>query len=273
MSIEVGAQYRFAFNVKDDTGAYVNPSVKTVTVIQPDGTTATPTVATDSLGNFHSDFTFVQEGLHSFVASTTGPVTYKTDYVHASKFRSVVGITEVKGFINDSDTASDEILRQIMMAATEKAESIVGACVQRTYTNERIMGYNSQVIKLPHAPLASETAVTSISSVFPGGPSWVTTDLVVYPDSGTVELTSQLAFWYGPWKATYTAGRMVVPEGVLLAVKEMIYDLWSIHRSYGSDDLEPTPDQTAQWEQALASYDIPPHAKSLLEPYEMPGFA
>jgi hypothetical protein len=213
------------------------------------------------------------EGLYKLVWTTTGPTTTKTDYVPTAQFRSVVSIDEVKLFIDDTDSTSDDILRQIMMAATEKAEAIVGLCVQKTFTNERISGYSAQILKMPHGPLPSDISIVSITSVFPAGPTWFTADLIVYPDSATVEPLNQLAFWYGPWKATYTAGRIVIPEGVLLAVKEMIYDLWSIHRSYGSDDLEPTPDQTAQWEQALASYDVPPHAKAYLEPYEMPGFA
>lgn len=273
MSVEVGAQYRSTLTVNDATGALTDPSTRVLTVTLPDQTTATPTPSRDSVGTFHADYTMTMEGLHKFVWTTTGPNTTRTDYVNASLFRSVVEIDDVKNFIGDVSTTSDEILRQIMMAATEKAENIVGICVQRTYTNERIMGYNAQVLKLPHGPLPSITAVTSISSVFPTGPTWTTSDLIVYPDSGTVELASQLAFWYGPWQATYTAGRAVIPEGILIAVKEMIYDLWSIHRSYGSDDLEPSPAETSQWEQTLVSYDIPPHAKTYLEPYEMPGFA
>lgn len=273
MSIEVGSQYRFTFTVKDATGALVTPTTSVVTVTLPNQTTATPSIVTDSLGTFHSDYTMTVEGSHRFNVTTTGPVTTRTDYVNAAGFRSVVGIDEVRTFLGETDTSRDTILRQVMMAATERAESIVGTCVQRTYTNERIPGQTRQVLKMPHTPLPTDTSIVSITSVFPNGPTWATTDLIVYPDSGTVETLSRIPFWWGPWKATYTAGRLVIPEVVQLAVKEIIYDLWSSQRPFGADSFEPGPEETARWEQMLASYDIPPHAKSLLQQEEQPGFA
>lgn len=273
MATEVGSQYRFSFTVKDDTGTPVNPATKTVTVTLPDQTTATPSVVADSTGTFHADYTFAQEGLHKFVAATTGPVTSKTDYAAANVFRSVIGIDETRNYIGETDTTKDAVLRQVMAALTDKAESIAGTCVQRRIVDERVTGSLRQVLRLGRAPLPTDTAVESVTSVFPGGPSWVTADLIVYPDSGTLELASQLPFWWGPWKVTYTAGRLVVPERIQLAVKEMVFDFWASQRSYGPGDLEPGMDDTARWETALAQYEIPPHAKSLLEIEAQPGFA
>lgn len=273
MSIEVGAQYRFSFTVKDDTGALVNPTTKVVTVTLPNQTTATPSITTDSLGTFHSDYTMTVDGLHKFNITTTGPVTTRTDYVNAAQFRSVLGIDEARTYVGETDTSRDSILRQVMMSATERAESIVGVCVQRVFTNERIPGSTRAVLKMPHVPLPTDTSITSISSVFPNGPAWTTPDLIVYPDSGTVEPLSRIPFWWGPWKATYTAGRLVIPESVLLAVKEIIYDLWATQRPFGADSFEPGPEDTARWEQMLSSYELPPHAKALLEQEAQPGFA
>ena len=114
----------------------------------------------------------------------------------------------------------------------------------------------------------------SISSVWSGGPSWTPDELIVYPDTATVEAESfVMPFWYGPWQATYTAGRKVIPMSFQLALKESIFDFWASQRPYGPDQLAPGMDDTSRWETALASYDLPPHAKSLLEPYELPGFA
>ena len=270
MSVEVGSQYRSTLTVTDATGALVNPATKVLTVTLPDGTTATPSVVSDGTGLFHSDYTIAQEGLHVFVWTTTAPVTSRTDYLNANVFRSVIGIDEARQFINDTDTTKDPILRQMMAAATELAEGIVGSCIQRTYTNERIPGFDKQVIRLPHAPVIS---VTSIVSVYSGGPVWNTADLIIYPDSGTVEPTSLIPFWWGPWSATYVAGRLVIPERVQLAVKEIILDLWATQRPYGLDEMEPGPEDTARYEQMLASYEMPPHARALLEREAMPGFA
>lgn len=273
MSYEVGSIYRAAFTVMDDTGALADPAAKTVTVTLPDQTTATPTINRDSLGTFHADYTLAQEGLHKISVQTTGPLTNKTDYVNAGVWRSIIGVDEARSFVGidaDEDITS---LRQILAAATEMAEGIAGSCVQRRFVNERVTGVSRQVIRLPHAPLPSETAVETITSVYPGGPTWDNSMLIVYPDSGTVEVSSLwIPFWYGPWKVTYTAGRLVIPERIQLAVKEVVFDLWSLLRPYATDRLEPGPEDTARYEQMIAGYTMAPHAKAMLELEAIPGF-
>lgn len=274
MSVEVGSQYRFTFTVTDATGTLITPASYSVTAKLPDGTSASPSVVQDSTGTFHADYTGTQEGLHTFIAQTTGPVTYRSDYVNFNVFRSIIGIDEARNYIGYTEGDRDDILRMCMAAATELVESIVGACVQRRYVDERVPGSNANVIRLPHAPLPTDQSVETIKSVFPTGPVWTDpTQFVVYPDSGTVELYSLVPFWRGPWKVTYTAGRLVIPQKIQLAVKEIIYDMWSNQRPYGASDLEPGPEDTARWEQMLASYAIPPHAEVLLESEEQPGFA
>jgi hypothetical protein len=274
MSVEVGSLYRSTLTVTDSTGALVAPTTKVLTVTLPDQTLATPTVVTDSTGHYHVDYAVTQEGLHKFVWVTTGPQTSRTDFLNANAWRSVVGIDEVREYINYVDTDKDAILRHIMLSATELVESICGVCVQRTFTDERIPGTEKQVIRLPHGPLPNANAVTSITSVWPGGPTWAGDALIVYPDSATVEPSSWMSpFWYGPWKATYVAGRTIISANIQLAVKEIIYDLWAIQRPFGLDSLELGPEETAAYETALSSYEMPPHAKSLLEKEAMPGFA
>jgi hypothetical protein len=274
MSYEVGSLYRTTLAVRDANGNLTDPATQVLTVTLPDQTTGTPSIVHDSTGNFHVDYAFPMEGLYRLTWTTTGPVTQRTDYVNAAMWRSILGIDETKVFINDSDADKDPILRQILSAALEEAEKIVGVCVPRRFVDERIPGSEKQVLRMPHGPLPDENAVETITSVYPGGPSWTSDQLIVYPDSGTVEVSSLwVPFWYGPWKATYTAGRRVVSESIQLAVKEMVYDMWSIQRPYGANALEPGPEDTARWEQMIASYQIPPHAKALLGGEEQPGFA
>lgn len=267
MSYEVGSLYT-------STCTVVNPASAAVTVTLPDNTQDTPANSTNPDGNPYVAYPLTLEGLYKFTWVTTGPVDAQSDYVNASVFRSIVGIDEVRYFINDTDTSRDAILRQMMATATELAEGICGACVQRRYVDERIPGYsNRYVLRLPHGPLPTDQAIESITSVWAGGPSWTTDMLIVYPDSATVELAAMLPFWLGPWRATYTAGRAVIPDGIQLAVKEIIYDLWSTQRPYGADSLEPGPEQTATYEALVAGYDMPPHARAMLENEAMPGFA
>lgn len=272
---EVGESYTTSILVEDSGGNATDPSTIVLTITLPDQTTVMPSVTHDSVGNYHVDYTFTQEGLHIFQWVTTAPATTKTNYVPVTVFRSIVSIEDTKTFVNFNPTSDEGLLRQIMMAATELIEEVVGTCVIRTFTNERIPGgYQARVLKLPHGPLVDETSITSISSVRTGGPTWTQAngDFVVYPDSATVELTSYLPFWFGPWKATYTAGRAVISQKIQLAAFEICYDMWATQRPYGADSLEPGPDATAKWEMLVNAYKIPAHAMALLSGEERPGF-
>jgi hypothetical protein len=275
MSYEVGTLYTSDLAVTDEQGAPVDTSTQVLTITLPDGTTVIPVVTHDSIGNYHVDYQLTQEGLYRFYWTTTGPVTSKSEYVNAEVFRSIIGMAEAKTFINFDSGSDEDILRQIMGAATELAESIAGSCVQRQLTNIRIPGNSKPALRLPRGPLPSESAVTSVSSIYGGGPSWTYAngDLIVSPESGVVQLASLVSFWMGPWKATYTVGRVVIPPSIQLAVKEIIYDMWSTQRPYGANEMEPGPEATARFEQMVASYQIPSHAMTLLSKFEIPGFA
>lgn len=273
MSHAVGSAFQATFAVYDTDSVLTDPTEITLTITLPDQTTVTPTPVHDSMGTYHYDYTFAAEGLHKFSWLAIDPAAQKTDYANAAEWRSVIGIDEAKDFVHFGTGDDESILLQILAAATELAEGIVGICVPKRYVNQRVPGTDRAVIRLPNAPLLSDQSIESITSVWTGGPSWVTADLIAYPDSATCESADMIPFWLGPWKATYTAGRTVISESIQLAVKEIILDLWAMHRPYGADELEPGPEATARWEQMLASYQIPPHAKVLLEAEELPGFA
>lgn len=274
MTSDVGSLYRSALEVRDTTGVLVAPATKVLTITLPDQTTQTPAVTTDATGLYHVDFQFTQAGLHGFQWTTTGPVTSRTDYENAVVYRSVVGLSELRTFLNLNDTSRDDVLRQIAASATEAAEQIVGTCVIRTITNEHIPGNVRKTIRLPSGPLPDATSVTSVTSVWPNGPTWGVSDLMVYPESGTCEPVNFQGFWYGPWKATYRAGRTIIPQRIILAVCEIVYDLWATQRMVGSDMQYPGLSDTATYETAMPpDYRIPPHARALLEAEAMPGFA
>lgn len=274
MSNEVGSLYRSVLSVTDANGTAVDAATAVLTVTLPDGTIATPSVTHDGTGAYHVDYLFIQEGLHKFLWTTTGPVTSKSDYQSAEVFRSILSLDDAKNFVNFGASSNEDILRQIMQAATELCEGIVGSCVQRTLTNVRIPGRSKMAIRLPGAPVPSISSVVSIQSIWSSGPMWTYAngDLIVSPESGVVELASMVPFWQGPWTANYTVGRLVIPQSVQLAAKEIVYDMWSTQRPYGMDEMEPGPEATARFEQMISLYTIPAHAKALLSTYEMPGF-
>lgn len=274
MANEVGSLYRSSLSVTDANGAAIDAASATLTVTLPDGTSVTPLVTHDGTGLYHVDYQFAQEGLHKFVWVTAGPNTSRTDYANADIFRSIVGIDEVKDYINYGNSSNEDVLRQVMQAATELCEKVVGSCVQRTLTNVRIPGNSKVAIRLPQGPVPTASSVISIRSIYPSGPIWTYAngDFTVSPESGVVELNSLSPFWQGPWTANYTVGRLVIPQSIQLAAKEIVFDMWSTQRPYGASEMEPGPEATARIEQMIASYSVPPHAQVLLSGYEMPGF-
>lgn len=273
MSYEVGGIYRSALTVTNDVNALVDSATQVLTVTLPDNSTATPSAAHDSLGQYHADYQFTQAGLHKFQWVTTGPNTAKTDYVNADVFRSVIGLDEAKAYINFGNSANEDVLRLMMSATVELIENVVGSTVQRLVTDEYIPGTTKSAIKLPQGPVPTTNSVTRIKSIWVGGPVWTATDFTVSPDSGVVYLNGMIPFYMGPWLATYTAGRLVIPPSIQLAAKEIIFDMWSTQRPYGADELEPGPEATARFEQMISTYTMPAHATELLGTNDMPGFA
>jgi hypothetical protein len=181
----------------------------------------------------------------------------------------------MRAYLKVNDQGQDEQMRQMLGAATELAETIVGTCIPRLITGERIYGTERYSLRLPQAPIMPSTPIT-IASVWPGGPSWTETILSVNAQIGVIMPLDYIGFWYGPWVATYTAGRLVIPQRVVLAVKEIVFDLWAPLRGNQSDLQDPGMAETSQYDYQLGilpGYQMPPHARALLRSEALPGFA
>jgi hypothetical protein len=280
MAIDVGGTYRSAYKVYDASGVLTAPATKVFTVTLPDQTTATPSISTVVAGSYYADYVITQEGLHKFVWVTTGPATSKSDYDNAWNYRSVIGLQEMKDFLSQVSTAQDETIRFLMAYATEMAEKIVGTCVPKTFTNEHIPGYSREVIRLPHGPLLNKTNDISVASEIPNGPVWTNTTspsltmLNVYTTAAVVEPVNYTGFYMGPWKATYIAGRTIIPQAIIMAVKLIVYDLFSTQRGALPDPLSPNFDEMSMVEARIPpGYTMPPQALALLKRHSRPGFA
>ncbi len=85
-----------------------------------------------------------------------------------------------------------------------------------------------------------------------------------------------MGFYYGPWLATYSAGRKIIQPDILNGYQEIMWDLWAIKRNVTADQEDPTFAEVASFEASLAipaNYRIPIRALAFLEPHYMPGFA
>jgi hypothetical protein len=112
----------------------------------------------------------------------------------------------------------------------------------------------------------NSTSVTALSSIYPGGPSWAASRLLVNPVSGTVYPIDQIDFWLGPWNMTYVAGRLIPSDDITNGWKEILWDLWITQRNLTGDANQPDIIEAQSFEAQLPSdYHIPGRAAELLE--------
>lgn len=287
MSYDTGQVYRAVLLCTDAAGLPVNPTSVTLAVSAPPDLTTAPTVLTGGqltntvTGTFTYDWLLATPGLHRFSWTTTGPGIAQTDFVSARAYASVLSLAEARNWLNVSDTRLDPVIRALSGVATRLAERVCGTLVTRTFTDDFVDGTYKRMLRLPHGPALTNSSVSQIKSIYApnGGPTWTTPDLYVNPTAGTVRLNSQLDFWYGPWLATYTAGRAEITQDIEQGVKEILYDLYATQRNMLGDTTEPDLAASEQFELAAAQvaglpgYRIPPRALGYLAAEQQPGFA
>lgn len=232
--IDTGQVYQATLTVRDATGTLINADTVTLTITLPDGTTTTPAVTNPPAvtGQYVYDYPTTQAGEHKFAWTTTSPGTAATDYINVRDYASILSLAEAKNSLSTGTAAAtwtgdDNELRDFLAAVTEVIETKTGPCVRRTVT-QRINDTCSGVITLTQYPVLS---VTSVTSVWTGGPTWTGSSLVVDEDAGTV--TTQLGavpFYYGPWDIATVVGRTIIPERIIHAAKELLGHLWETQR-------------------------------------------
>jgi len=231
--IDVGQVYHATLTIKDQA---TPPSTAALTITLPDASAVTPSVGpgaasgTDWLIAY--DYATTMAGLHKAAWQTQGPGTAATDYFSVRDFASILSLAEAKNHLAPSAAAAtawtgdDDELRNFLQAVTEVVESKVGPCVRRTVT-QRVADQGCRIV-LNQAPVIS---VTSVTSVWTGGPNWAGSSLVVDTDAGIVDTQlGAVPFYYGPWDVVYVTGRAVVPERTLHAAKELLRHLWETQR-------------------------------------------
>jgi hypothetical protein len=229
--IDTGQVYHATYTIKNQASA---PSTMTLTITLPDGTMVTPSPGTGAASGpdwlITYDYPTVQAGLHKAAWQTTSPGTAATDYFNVRAFASILSLAEAKLHLSAGPgatwTGDDDELRNFLQAVTEAIEAKAGACIRRTVT-QRVADAGCTLV-LNARPVIS---VTSVTSVWTGGPSWTGTSLVLDADAGTV--TTQLGavpFYYGPWDVVHQVGRAVITERIIHAAKELLRHLWETQR-------------------------------------------
>jgi hypothetical protein len=202
-----------------------------------------------------------------FAWVTTNPGTApQPDYVTVRDFVSLINMAEAKAHLNITTTVNDEELSRFMQAATELVEKKGGYSVRRQFTDEIDAPEGTPGLALPRHPVLS---VQSVTSAWPGGPSWVTAD-VRLDDAGIVYLNNRAGFWQGPWNVAYTVGRLVPLEKHLQACKEQLRHLWDTQRGSMAPPLLSGEEVFAT--SAGFSFSVPERVLELLGDEMIPAF-
>lgn len=273
-----GQVYRSTYTIYDLDGP---PSSVALAVTKPDGTAQAPAPATGDptiSGRDYTwtvDYTLPAAGLYGFTWASESPDTSRpTDWITCTEYRSILSLADAREYLDIRDTSRDEVLLGTLAGITALIERYVGSCVVRQVTGEVIPGTSREVIRLPSGPVPTTSSVTSIESMYPGGPSWAAGDLIVSPAAGTVRTANMQGFWQGPWTWTGTAGRLVIPADVIEGAKAALFDLWAPQRGMSADSLEPSMEEVTAYETAVPpGWRLPPRVMQMLDGERMPGFA
>ena len=234
MALNLGGIIRLTYTVKTATGTLVNPSTATLTIIQPDGTTSTPTVSLPPAvtGILQVDFTPSQSGLHSAHWQTSVPGTAEDDTFTAEPAATLlVSVDEAVAHLRSANiTTSDadrEQLQWFCMVATAAVERDLGrAAVRRVVTETHNGGYDRLILRT--GPIIGVTTVVEAGTTLTP-----VTDFV--PDLLTGELyrgsSTALAHWASGRQnvvVTYQAGYANPPREVREAALGLVQELWQV---------------------------------------------
>lgn len=270
MALEVGQAYESTLAVTGSDGEPANPAAATLVITLPDGTTVTPAVQLPPAvtGLLSADYVFTQAGLHKFAWTTSSPPTANTDWVTCREFVSLISRQEAKDHLNFKDATDDEEeLSRFMMAATEVVQAKGGQTIRSVFTDE-IRGDIAYELVVSRLPVL---AVQSVTSVWPGGPSWTDPgdgSVLRVSDAGIVAQVQPFPFWWGPWRVAYSAGRAVPLERHLHAVKEQLRHLWETQRGSMGQPLLGSEEQYTT--AAGFSFSVPRRVLELLEDDMLP---
>ena len=230
--IDVGQVYHATLLIANQA---IPPATIVLTITLPDGTTLTPSVGTGAASGtgwlLSYDYLTTMAGLHEASWVTTVPGTAAADAFNVRDYRAILSLAEGKTHLGggppppgpatttNSATSSRPSPKSSnpRSARASAAPSPSGSPTRRPAT-----------IVLNQPPVIS---VTSVTSVWTGGPSWTTAQLVTDADAGTVTIQyGAMPFYWGPWDVVYVAGRAVVPERYIHAAKELLRHLWDTQR-------------------------------------------
>lgn len=281
LSYDLADLVPLTINITDANGVLANASAVSLTITQPDGTFAVPSVTNPSPGVYLCDYPPVMPGPHlvRWVASGTNASGFSDTFdVREATPPYIVSLVDAKQFLNITSTANDEELRSFVEAATQMVENVVGPVLLRPVTEVHTRPGQVLVLKQPPAiALVSVTAIQT-SGVFTRTQVYDVSLLDLDPDTGIVRRLDGLPLGCrraglppSPLRVGYTAGRRMVPGSITMAARVVINHLWATQRGH-FEGLRPAPGGGPNApKKGKGTKDTIPHlALELLQPYRQP---
>lgn len=270
MPYDLGDVVPLGVTVKDSGGTLVNAGAMALTITLPDLTTVTSSpVMPISTGTYNYDYTTVQAGRHQvrWVATGANANAYTDTFdVREQDPPTILSLADAKAHLNKTSTTDDDEIRAMVESVTSGIEYLAGVCVRRTVVEKHdVPAHGVHTLALRRTPVLS---VTSLVAVLSGGTTYTVADLDVDGPTGIV-MRKDGGRLYGPLRATYVAGRTVVPANLTAAARIILQHLWRTQQGPGRPQLgvedyavtEPVPG---------FGYAIPNRALQLLEPHRLP---
>ena len=142
MALNLGGTIRLTYNVKNSAGVLVNPTTATLTITQPDGTIASPTVTLPPsvTGVLVVDFTPTQSGLHSAHWATTLPGTSDDDVFTAEAAGTMlVSVDEAVARLRAAGVITSDADREQLQWLCMVASDAVDRDVNRALTRRTVV--------------------------------------------------------------------------------------------------------------------------------------
>lgn len=251
MSFDLGDPVPLRFLITDPNGNLANAGTVTLTITQPDNTSAGPyALAPSALGTYDYDYLPSQVGRHlaRCVATGANASTYSDAFdVAPADPGDLISLADIKTHLKITKPGDDEVLRGFLAATTTLIEDEVGPVLLRTVTKVRPL---AATIVLPDAPVVSLMSViaTSYSMV---GTNDVTPYYLLDAPAGLLTYTPNLngygALFGNTATVTYTCGRPVIPAALQLAATLITQHMYETRRGAGAvpirggGDLAPMP--------------------------------
>jgi uncharacterized phiE125 gp8 family phage protein len=214
-----------------------------LTITLPDQSTSTPAVANVGTGLYSATFTTTQTGTHTYRWLVTGANAGAQNSMFEVEQPTVgmVSLEETKAYLNILRSTDDELLRSLILAASDLCEGPegTGQTWRRTVVTNELHSGNSDTVVTNRRPVTSLTAL-SIDGTAQTVGNFDAETWRIYNPNGVFSSSRRV----NNVSVSYVAGGQPVPAGVRNGVLEMVRHLYAMRRGGSNLPRQEEPDYT-----------------------------